>query len=112
MPSAESPIVVAATHPVQDICRALHYIAPAATLLYYLITTTISVLTLQNLKGVDRKVPRQLLLLLMSSVLASYMLEALMLLIDTFTRGALHSSMDSNVSRMLPSCGYYRRARL
>jgi len=97
------PTVMAAAHQVHHICRALHYVAPAATLLCYLIATTISVLTLQNLKLNDRKVPRKTLFLLASSVLVSYMGEAAMLLVDTFMthKASLQSSTDSNVSARL-----------
>lgn len=109
MPATQSPMaiasigptVMAAAHQVHDICRALHYVAPAATLLYYLIATTISVLALQNLKLNDRKVPRKTLFLLASSVLVSYIGEAALLLVDTFMRASLQSSTDSNVSARL-----------
>lgn len=118
MSSDRSPLAVAgvemgsmlAVYEAQDLSHLLHYIAPAATLCYYLIATAVSVLTMQNLKIVNQKVPHKLLLLLMASVSVSYMIEATMLLIDTFTKNALWSSTDTNVSRNPPQLDCFSTA--
>lgn len=87
---------ITAAHHVHDLRHVLHYIAPAATLLCHFVATAISVFTFQNLKGIDRKVPCRLLLLLMGWVLASYIAEAAMLLTETYQ--TIQSSTDANVS--------------
>ncbi|KAK4696240.1 hypothetical protein P7C71_g1638, partial [Lecanoromycetidae sp. Uapishka_2] len=88
---------MAGNRQIEDPGRALHYIAPTATLLFYLVATFISVVTLQNLKGVDRRVPRKTLLLIMSSVPVSYTIEAALLLADSFAIESGQSSVDGNI---------------
>ena len=100
MASVQSPIIAAgvlATKHQQHFLQWLHYIAPALVLLYYLIATTISVCTLQNLKPGTTS-PRRVLLSLVSLVVISYLVESCMLLTDTTINGARQSSTDSNVS--------------
>ncbi|KAL9070382.1 MAG: hypothetical protein Q9161_004941 [Pseudevernia consocians] len=87
---------VLATKQQQHFLQLLHYIAPALVLLYYLIATTISVCTLQNLKPGTTS-PRRVLVSLVSLVVISYLVESCMLLTDTTINGARQSSTDSNV---------------
>ena len=100
MASLQSPIMameVTAVNQQQRFLQSLHYFAPALILAYFLITTAISICTLQNLKAC-RTDPRKALLSLLSLVVFSFLVEACMLLTDTAVNGAHHSSNDSNVS--------------
>lgn len=102
MASLQSPImaveVVAINHQ-QRFLQSFHYLAPALVLAYFMVTTAISVCTLQNLKAC-RSGPRKVLVSLLSLVITSFLVEACMLLTDTAVNGAHHSSTDSNVSSL------------
>ena len=91
------PVDMAATQQSQRWQRYLHYIAPALILAYYLIATSISACTLQNLKPCATG-PYKVLLPLVCLVVISFLVESCVLLIDTTVNGARHSSIDSNVS--------------
>ncbi|KAL2046293.1 hypothetical protein N7G274_001740 [Stereocaulon virgatum] len=75
----------------------LHYAVPAIVLVYYVLAITVSILTLQNLKFPNRKAPRKVLPQLVAFVLLSYVVEAALLLTETFANGGLYSSTDTNV---------------
>ena len=81
----------------QRFLHALHYIAPALVLGYFLITTTISVCTLQNRKA-SATGSRKVILPLVSLVVTLFLVESCMLSIDTVLNHARQSSTDSNVS--------------
>ena len=100
MPSLQSPMMaaeVAATEQQQPFLQMLHYLAPALILAYFLITTAISVCTLQHLRACGTG-PRKVLASLISLVVISFLVESCMLVTDTAVNGARHSSTDSNVS--------------
>lgn len=103
MVSLQSPMngtmtaVVAAAEQQQRFLQALHYIAPALVLAYFLVAATVSICTLQNLKA-SRSGPRRILVCLVSLIVVSFLVESCMLLTDTAVNGARHSSTDGNVS--------------
>ena len=103
MASLQSPMMqvdMAAATRQQRFQQALHYIAPALVLGYFLIATAISACTLQNLKPRGTG-PRKILVPLVCLVTISCLVESCMLLTDTATTAvndARHSSTDSNVS--------------
>lgn len=102
MASLQSPMMaveMAAREQQQRFLKALHYIAPASVLAYFLITTTISACTMQHLKGCATG-PRKVLVSLVSLVLISFLVESCMLLTDTAINAASHSSTDTNVSTL------------
>ncbi len=103
MASLQSPMTaaeVAATKQQQPFLQLLHYVAPALVLAYFLITTTISVCTLQHLRAWGAG-PRKVLTSLVSLVVISFLVESCMLLTDTAVNRARYSSTDSNVSIFL-----------
>ena len=81
----------------QRFLQALHYLAPASILGYFLITTAISACKLQNLKASGTG-PRKVVIPLVCLVVVSFLVESCMLIIDTAISGACHSSRDSIVS--------------
>ena len=81
----------------------LYYLVPATVLTYYILASTISTCTLQNMKAHPGKTPFKVLLWLMILVLLSFVVEALMLIIDTIDDGARYSSTASNVKTLLSS---------
>ena len=96
----------------QDLRHILSYTVPGIVLAYYILALTISVLTLQNLKAQDRKTPCKVLLWLIALVLLSYIIEAGLLLTDTFANEALNSSTDCNVSPLLHTLYEVKRSSL
>ena len=100
MASLQSPIMpieMTAARQQQRFLQALHYLAPALVLGYFLITTAVSACRLQNLKA-SRTGPRKVVIPLVCLVVVSFLLESCMLIIDTAVTGACHSSRDSIVS--------------
>ncbi|CAD6570642.1 MAG: hypothetical protein ASARMPREDX12_003784 [Alectoria sarmentosa] len=89
-------LYMAATEQQQHFLQSLHYLAPALILIYFLIATTVSVCTLQNLKA-SGPGPRKVLVSLVSLLVISFLVESCMLLTDTAINGARHSSTESNV---------------
>ena len=81
----------------------LYYLVPATVLTYYILASTISTCTLQNMKAHPGQTPFKVLLWLMILVLLSFMVEALMLIVDTVYNGARYSSTASNVKTLLSS---------
>lgn len=89
--------IMIATEQQLGFLKALHYVAPALVLAYFLITTIISACTLQNLKACGTG-PRKVLVSLVSLVVISFLVESCMLLADTLIGDSCHSSTDGNVS--------------
>ena len=89
---------------LHHIRNVLYCLVPATVLTYYILASTISTCTLQNLKAHAGKTPFKVLLWLMILVLMSFVVEALMLVVDTIDNGARYSSTASNVKSLLTSC--------
>ena len=87
--------------------NVLYYIVPATVLTYYILASTISTCTLQNMKSNTGKMPFKVLLWLMVLVMLSFGAEALMLIVDTIGNEAHYSSTASNVRPLLSSCRPY-----
>ena len=107
MASLQTPIMLiemAAARQQQRFLQALHYLAPASVLGYFLITTAISACKLQNLKASGTG-PRKVVIPLAYLVVVSFLVESCMLIIDTAISGACHSSRDSIVSFFLRGPG-------
>ena len=81
--------------------NVLYYIVPATVLTYYVLASTISTCTLQNMKAHTGKMPFKVLLWLMILVMLSFGAEALMLTVDTIGNEARYSSTASNVRPLL-----------
>ena len=115
MVPVQSPIMTAhmtAIDKPQHLRHILSYTVPGTVLAYYILALTISVLTLQNLKAQDRKTPCKVLLWLIALVLLSYIIEAGLLLTDTFANEALNSSTDCNVSPLFHTLYEVNRSSL
>ena len=112
MASLQSPILAvelaATTEQRQRFLQSLHYLGPALVLAYFLVSTSISACTLQNLKACGTG-PRRLLVSLLSLVVASFLAESCMLLTDTAVNHARHSSTDTNVSACPWVCSFGRQ---
>lgn len=93
-------MVVRAAGQQQRFLQALHYLAPAFVLGYFLITTAISACKLQNLKASGTG-PRKIVIPLVCLVTAFFLVESCMLIFDTAISGAYHSSRDTIVSLFL-----------
>lgn len=76
----------------------LHYLSPALVLLYFAVAAAISICTLQTLGNNGRKAPRKTILSVMLVIMLSYVSEALMLVVDTFTSEMRRTTTDGNVS--------------
>ena len=98
------PMEMAAARQQQRFLQALHYLAPASVLGYFLITTAISACKLQNLKASGTG-PRKVVIPLVCLVVISFSVDSCMLIIDTAISGACHSSTDSIVSFSLRKPG-------
>lgn len=77
--------------------QIFRYVAPILVFGYFLISTTISTCTLQNLKAQGTG-PRKVSVSLVCLVVISFVVDSCMLLTDTAVHGAHQSSTDSNVS--------------
>lgn len=77
--------------------NVLHYLVPATVFIYYILASTISTFTLQNMKTRPYETPFKILLWLMILVALSFGIEALMLIVDTISNEACYSSTGGNV---------------
>lgn len=90
--------------------NVLYYIVPATVLIYYILASMISTCTLQNMKAHPGKMPFKVLLWLMILVVLSFVVEALMLIVDTVDNGARYSSTASNVRLFSHLAGHIKQS--
>lgn len=90
---------------MQFAIQVLHYTGPPVVLFYYLIAATVSVCILQTLEKSERK-PQKLALYYMLFVMVTYIVEASMLVFDTFNNQPRRSTTDSNVRVPAGNCSY------
>ena len=113
MAYSQSPIITMSMAPsngLDHIRNVLYYLVPATVFIYYILASTISTFTLQNMKALPYETPFKILLWLMILVALSFGSEALMLVVDTISNEARYSSTSGNVR--LPSClvGHIKRS--
>ena len=92
------------TQRIRYAVQALHCTASPLVLLYYLIAAMVSICTLQSLKRPDKKKSQKPAIYFMLSIMMTYIVEASMLVFDTFNSQLRTSTTDSNVSIQASSC--------
>lgn len=88
----------------------LYYMVPATVFIYYILASTISIFTLQNLKARPYETPFKVLLWLMILVALSFGVDALMLVVDTISNEARYSSTGGNVRLFSYFAGHIKRS--
>ena len=113
MAYSQSPMITMSMAPsngLDHIRNVLYYLVPTTVFIYYILASTISTFTLQNMKALPYETPFKLLLWLMILVALSFGFEALMLVVDTISNEARYSSTSGNVRLFSYFLGHIKRS--